>query len=44
MYGYGARDYDPAFGRFMNIDPMAESFYQHTPYNYVGSNPIIRTD
>jgi hypothetical protein len=38
------RNYDPALGRFMNIDPMAESYYQHTPYNYVGSNPIVRTD
>ena len=44
VYDMEARNYDPALGRFMNIDPMAESYYQHTPYNYVGSNPIVRTD
>ncbi|WP_281335983.1 DUF6443 domain-containing protein [Flavobacterium eburneipallidum] len=44
VYDMDARNYDPALGRFMNIDPMAESYYQHTPYNFVGSNPIIRTD
>ncbi|WP_281335995.1 DUF6443 domain-containing protein [Flavobacterium eburneipallidum] len=44
VYDMEARNYDPALGRFMNIDPMAESYYQHTPYNFVGSNPIVRTD
>lgn len=44
MYDYGARNYAPALGRFMNIDPMVESYYQHTSYNYVGSNPVVRTD
>jgi RHS repeat-associated protein len=44
LYDYGARNYDAALGRWMNMDALSEYYYSHTPYNYVGSNPIIRTD
>ena len=43
-YDYGARNYDPALGRWMNIDPLAEKYYPVTPYQYVINNPIANID
>ena len=44
MYDYGARNYDPAVGSWMNIDPLAEERYDFTIYNYVQNNPMSRID
>jgi len=36
QYDFGARNYDPAIGRFTSIDPLAEKYYHLTPYSYCG--------
>ena len=38
------RDYDPALGRFNQIDPLASSFGSITPYNYAFNDPVALND
>lgn len=44
LYDYGARNYDPAIGRWMNVDRLAEKYSNMSPYGYVANNPIYYID
>ena len=43
-YDYGARHMTPDAGRFTTIDPMAEKYYNISPYAYCANNPINNID
>ena len=44
LYDYAAHNYDPAYGRFTNIDPMCEKYYSISPYVYCKNNPVRNID
>ena len=44
LFDYGARHYDAAIGRWMNMDPLSEGYYNISPYAYVGNNPVNAVD
>ena len=41
---YGQRFYDPLIGRWNNIDPLAEYYYNQNAYNYGANNPLFFVD
>jgi RHS repeat-associated protein len=43
-YDYHMRNYDPAIGRWMNIDPLAEMYHGLSGYTYVLNNPLSFID
>ncbi|WP_438424960.1 RHS repeat-associated core domain-containing protein [Aquimarina macrocephali] len=44
MLDFGARNYDPALGRWMNIDPLAEFMPSFSPFSYAFDNPVLYID
>lgn len=44
MYDYQARNYDPALGRWINIDPSSENYLSLSPYSSFVNNPISFID
>jgi RHS repeat-associated protein len=43
-YDYGARQYDPVYGRFASIDPLCEKYPHLSPYAYCGNDPVNFVD
>ena len=41
---YGMRMYNPRIGRFFNIDPLAESYPELTPYQFASNTPLQAVD
>ena len=44
QYDYGARNYDPHMCRFTQMDPLAENYYNVSPYVYCFNNPVKYID
>lgn len=43
-YDVTARNYDPALGRWMNLDPLAEQMFSYSPYSYAFNSPVYFFD
>lgn len=38
------RGYDPALGKMLQVDPMADKYSSMTPYNYAFNDPVFWND
>ena len=43
-YDYGARNYDAPLLVWTTVDPLAEKYYNSSPYAYCANNPISNID
>ncbi len=43
-YDFGWRNFNPALGRWMNVDNLSEKYMSYSPYHYAGNNPILNFD
>jgi RHS repeat-associated protein len=41
---FGARYYDTELGRWLAVDPLADSYPKWSPYSYAGNNPLNAVD
>ena len=44
QYDYSARYYDPAIARFTTPDPLAEKYYNISPFVHCNNNPVNAVD
>jgi RHS repeat-associated protein len=44
LYDLAYRNYDPALGRFHQVDPFADNYSSHTPYNFANNDPVSTND
>jgi len=38
------RNYDPTLARFLQVDPLASSYHNQTPYQYANNDPVYWND
>ncbi|HEU0228233.1 MAG TPA: RHS repeat-associated core domain-containing protein [Arachidicoccus soli] len=41
---FGARYYDGRIGKWMQVDPLSEKYFEISPYTYARNNPLVLID
>jgi RHS repeat-associated protein len=44
LYETPFRGYDPQIGRFWQIDPLADDFFENSPFVFSNNNPVLLND
>ncbi len=44
LYDLAYRNYDPAIGRFQQVDPLTSQYHSYSSYNYALNNPVMMND